>query len=83
VYLRDLVFLEEGNSSVVGEDSHALINYSKMELMGGMYEEIALFQQGECSFKPNAEMQSYLFNLQTLSDDDLYEVSKRVPLSTK
>jgi hypothetical protein len=67
---------------VPSSSSGSLINYCKVELMGSVYEEIWQLQQQETSVKPNAELQLFFSDLKTLSDDQLYELSKSSQPST-
>jgi len=58
-----------------------LINVSKLEMVGSIYEEIWHIQSLECNVKSNPEMQAYFSDIKALGDQELYEYSKALTAS--
>jgi len=54
-----------------------LINCNKVELMGSIYEDLSYVQSLACSVKPNPDLQAYFSDIQALTDEQLYQLSKR------
>jgi len=73
VHLRDLTFIEDGNEDILD----GLINFSKMHMIGAVFEEIHRLQSTPYHFKEIKAMNKYLtqgiFVLRT--DKELYKRS--------
>eukprot|EP00002_Diphylleia_rotans_P038559 TRINITY_DN8793_c0_g4_i1.p1 TRINITY_DN8793_c0_g4~~TRINITY_DN8793_c0_g4_i1.p1 ORF type:complete len:1087 (+),score=223.15 TRINITY_DN8793_c0_g4_i1:44-3304(+) len=72
VYLRDLVFIEDGNPDTVGDN---LINFQKRRFVYNVIQEICQYQQTAYRFEPVEPLMSYCMALPALKDDDLYKLS--------
>jgi RasGEF domain len=58
VYLRDLTFIGEGNTDLLGTHQPAIVNFEKMLLMGAVVEDATSYQRKMFSFpQPVAQSQ--------------------------
>jgi len=73
VLLRDLFFIDDRNENVL---ENGWINFSKMVMLGKVYEQIRRFQKVPYNFKEDNAIQWYLKNRIILSEDDLFLGSK-------
>lgn len=57
--------------------SQGLVNYSKLSKIGEIVRGLLLFQQDSYKFKEQEDIQLYLKGVQTMTDEDVYEMSTR------
>eukprot|EP00026_Physarum_polycephalum_P003905 Phypoly_transcript_03922.p1 GENE.Phypoly_transcript_03922~~Phypoly_transcript_03922.p1 ORF type:complete len:658 (+),score=80.30 Phypoly_transcript_03922:101-2074(+) len=57
VHLRDLTFIEDGNEDTIGD---GLVNFTKMHMLGAVFEEIYRLQSARYHFKEIKAMTKYL-----------------------
>eukprot|EP00004_Rigifila_ramosa_P019815 TRINITY_DN5087_c0_g1_i3.p1 TRINITY_DN5087_c0_g1~~TRINITY_DN5087_c0_g1_i3.p1 ORF type:complete len:1169 (+),score=295.43 TRINITY_DN5087_c0_g1_i3:53-3559(+) len=72
VYLRDLVFIEDGNPDMLNGN---LINFQKRRYAFNVIAEIQQYQQDLYPFPFAEPLYSFLAQLPTETDDDLYNLS--------
>jgi len=75
VYLRDLVFIHEGNEDFIHFNQ---INYRKMTLISAVFNDIRAFQENEeYTFKIIPKLQQFLlFDRDVLSDSEIASNSR-------
>lgn len=72
VFLRDLLFIEEGNPDNKDED---VINFEKLMLIGDVITQIKYFQSKSYGFTHDVLLQEYLLKISTLPEEMLYKHS--------
>lgn len=75
VYLGDLVFLDTASSTVTKD---GMVNFQKCQTLASYVMELKIYQQVSYSFEENPEVQAYITNYNTLSDDEAYELSLKI-----
>jgi hypothetical protein len=76
VYLRDVVFIDDGNPNYLGESKdNTVINFEKLQLLGDVLTQIRRFQQYPYQIEPNWVMREYLEKLLVLPEEMLYKHS--------
>jgi hypothetical protein len=75
LYLKDLMFIEDGVPEVVVRNERELINMAKARQFGIILRDIRVFQKNQLSFEPYEELRNLLLNLTVYDDDELYELS--------
>jgi len=70
VCLRDMLFVEEGNGNYINKDE-GVINFEKLQLMGGVILQVRQFQQEPYQFQYEHVVQDYLSKLLTLPEEML------------
>ncbi|KAL4928085.1 Ras-GEF domain-containing protein [Aspergillus undulatus] len=73
LFLKDLVFIEDGNPAMTSE---GLINFSKYSMLATTIHEAQRFQQASYSLYPVPELQEYLATQLQLAGD-VYELWQR------
>jgi len=75
LFLRDLTFIEDGNSSYVVAENE--INFLKMRMLAKVFKSIDSYQQCKYIFTPVPQIQHYLLErINVISDvDTLYQLS--------
>jgi len=73
-YLSDLTFIEDGNPD---QTSSNLINFQKREFVYNVIAEVEQFQQTPFVFPMVEPLHSFLVELPSCSDKELYELSLR------
>ncbi|PRP74307.1 aimless RasGEF [Planoprotostelium fungivorum] len=81
VYLRDIYFCEESNKSTIDVNGHTAINFDKVNMLGAVLADIHA-QQISTSLRPfhyegDGEVQQYLRDLHTMSEEQMKEASIR------
>lgn len=80
VYLRDFVFINDGNPSVINGG----INFAKKRMFAEKYQEIIRFQSVKHSFVKNLEIENWMTGQKVLSSQECLEKSKEAePHDTK
>jgi len=74
VYLTDLTFVEEGNPDKL---ENGLINFEKNFLFYKVIKEIKLYQQTPYNFQVVDRIQDYLLSVETLDENEAYNLSLR------
>ncbi|KAL2838041.1 ras guanine nucleotide exchange factor domain-containing protein [Aspergillus pseudoustus] len=75
LFLKDLVFIEDGNSATTPE---GLINFSKYTMLASTAHELQGFQQASYNLTPVPELQEYLATqLQAAAAGDAHEMWER------
>jgi len=74
VYLRDIVFLDEGNPNFWDEES-TIVNFDKLQLLGTTFCDLKKFQTQAYPFEPNYLLQQYLLVVNNLTEEMLYKHS--------
>jgi son of sevenless len=75
VYLRDLTFLELGNSEYLNEEK-GILNYDKYRMISSVIIEFQTFQEIPYDFEENGAILRLLSNHMVSFDDDrLYDMS--------
>lgn len=78
VYLRDITFIEVGNSSYLDADMK-VINYDKFRMLAAVLQDIRKYQQIPYPFDPLPELQTPLrVSMLTLDEDQLFNLSRIV-----
>lgn len=73
LYLKDLTFIEEGNSSF---DDSGAVNFFKMRMFANVITEVQKAQSSSFNFKKNPELLSYLTcGIQIHDEDHLWNLS--------
>ena len=72
VYLRDLVFIEDGNPD---NDEKGLINLQKRRLVATVIEEITQYQNEKYSFSMQEPVTAFVSYLPVATDETCYELS--------
>ena len=76
VFLKDLTFLDVGNSRYLDEDSN-IINFDKYRMIGSIITELRNFQQIPYKFEADVVCQQLLrFAIIPFDEDNLYEISR-------
>jgi len=73
VYLTDLTFIDDGNPDFLPQNG--LINFGKRELVYGIISEIQQYQQISYPYPYVDNIASYLIDLPSNNDSDLYALS--------
>jgi hypothetical protein len=74
VYLRDIIFLDEGNPDYFDKEKQ-IINFEKLQLLGTTFCDIRKFQRIGFPFQKNRVMESFLLQLKVLPEEMLYKHS--------
>jgi hypothetical protein len=75
VYLRDIIFIDEGNPNYVGDKREGLINFEKLQLIGDVLVQLKKWQASGYFVEPNWVMREYLEKLLVLPEEMLYKHS--------
>jgi len=75
IYLRDLTFIEEGNSDWVGPKEDGLVNMDKLNLIAQIILEVKRFQTVPFAIDKDPVLAGYLSKLLTLPEEMLYKHS--------
>jgi hypothetical protein len=76
LYLRDLTFIEDGNSNFIADESE--VNFLKMRMLAKIFKSISEYQQhGYYNFTPVPQLRQYLLQGVTVvkNDTELYRHS--------
>ena len=73
-YLTDLTFIEDGNQDFDGD----LINFDKRYKIAAVIGEIQQYQKIGYTFTPDPRYHAWLSNLETISEEEGYELSLKV-----
>jgi len=73
VYLSDLTFIDEGNQDII--KSTNLVNFDKRIMVSKVIVDIQQFQQLSYTLKPVPLLQSFLTNLESLTEQEIYKLS--------
>ncbi|KAL6049799.1 putative Ras guanine nucleotide exchange factor [Balamuthia mandrillaris] len=71
-YLKDLIFIEEGNKDKVDDD---LINFTKREQVYGVIEAVQTYQHTPYKIEPVEPLHSFIKVLPYLVEKNLYDLS--------
>jgi len=74
VYLRDVIFLDEGNLDFVDKEKK-LLNFEKLQLLGSTFCDVKRFQSRAFTFYENESLTACLKNLPVLPEEILYKHS--------
>jgi len=77
VTLRDITFIEEGNSDFVGDSKEGMINLDKLMMKGGVIAEIRQFQFQRFTLDRMDGMQDFFDHMNVLPEEELIEMSLR------
>jgi len=74
LYLHDLTHIEDGNNDRL---PNGMINFSKMEMIARVWQQISLFQSQRSGykFKPISTLQGFVAEMPELTEDELYKHS--------
>eukprot|EP01102_Stenamoeba_stenopodia_P020851 TRINITY_DN826_c0_g8_i3.p1 TRINITY_DN826_c0_g8~~TRINITY_DN826_c0_g8_i3.p1 ORF type:complete len:865 (+),score=193.10 TRINITY_DN826_c0_g8_i3:912-3506(+) len=72
IYLRDVTFIDEGNSDYVEDD---LVNFVKLEMISNIVQEIESYQKSPFEIEPLPVLQNYFKNLLILPETTRYKYS--------
>eukprot|EP00127_Corallochytrium_limacisporum_P006550 Clim_evm22s230 gene=Clim_evmTU22s230 len=73
LYLTDLVFIEDGNPSEVGEQ---LVNFRRLQMVAGVIRKIQEYQHSKWTFMEDLDYQKrFEEGMSTLNQEQLYEES--------
>jgi len=75
VYLRDIIFIDEGNPNYLGDKKDGMINFDKLLLIGDVLVAVRKWQLTPYTFEPNYVMREYLEKLLVLPEEMLYKHS--------
>lgn len=80
VYLHDLTFAEENQNSVPdpSDSTKSFINFAKCEVLYNIISQFELFQQMPYDFPIVEPIHTFLLELPSLSDKDLYNLSLKL-----
>jgi len=79
IYLRDIIFTEEGNKDKLGE----FVNFEKIQMLGKIYKEILSFQQLKYPACEDESISSFFKQLCVMPDEVLHVQSRELePSST-
>ena len=81
-YLRDITFIEVGNSTFLKKDKK-MINYDKFRMLAAVLQDVRKYQQVPYPFEPILEIQTPLrVSMLTLDEDQLFNLSKIIEPSS-
>jgi len=72
IYLRDVVFTEEGNKDKVGE----FVNFEKIQILGKIYKELLSFQKHKYPQCEDETISSFFKQLCSMPDEVLHQQSR-------
>ena len=75
MYLRDALFIDEGNEDFIDKDGEKYLNFEKVRMKAAIIREIFKFQSKEFKFEVDFSIQNYVYNLQSLDEKSLYKLS--------
>ena len=84
IFLRDLTFLEVGNSHYLDEELK-IVNFDKYRMISSVLQDVKKYQQIPYPFSFQPEIARLMKNLLILDEDRLYYISKKLepPLSKR
>lgn len=74
VYLRDIVFLDQGNPDYFGENN-VTINFEKLQLLGTTFCDVKKFQKIAYHYQIHEPLRDFLLRLPVLPEEMLYKHS--------
>lgn len=78
VLLKDLTFIEDGNTDFVGETSEPVLNWFKIHSISVQVHHVVRAREVVIAAKPNEELLAGILSFHPPTDDDLYEMSVKV-----
>eukprot|EP01121_Diplochlamys_sp_Union-15-3_P004195 TRINITY_DN14204_c0_g1_i1.p1 TRINITY_DN14204_c0_g1~~TRINITY_DN14204_c0_g1_i1.p1 ORF type:complete len:118 (-),score=24.03 TRINITY_DN14204_c0_g1_i1:84-416(-) len=78
IYLKDLMFIEDGNGDWWDGENKTILNLQKINLLGKVINKIQDAQQIPYQLVPLTVVQDYLQNAKCLSVDELNQRSHKV-----
>jgi len=76
MYLTDLTFIEEGNKDNLPDGQG--INFQKRQRLSEVISEVQIYQNTPYNLEPVAFIQDYLFNAESLPEEQCYKKSLRL-----
>ena len=83
LYLRDALFLDEGNKDYITRENEKYVNFEKIRMKSAMVREIRRFQSCGYPFDPHLTVQNYVYNLNALDENTLYKLSLNIEPRTR
>jgi len=74
LYLRDITFLEEGNSDKIGD----MVNFEKIQMYGKIFKEVQFYQRGRYPIVEDENMQVFLRKFNVMPEDLLDKQSQAI-----
>ncbi|KAH3759227.1 Ras guanine nucleotide exchange factor [Pelomyxa schiedti] len=72
VYLTDLTFIEEGNTDTI---ENTYVHFAKFRMVAGVIQEMQQYQQKPYNFSRVDSIQTFLNNLDSLSEKEAFDLS--------
>ena len=79
LFLRDLLWIDEGNPETLGK---GIINFAKRRMVGTIIQRLRTFQQRNYGFGVNESIRQWLENVEAMEHDSLFDLSKKIEPTT-